>query len=446
MAVTKILAVRNRLDKRVAYVVNSEKTHLATDITYVTNPEKTEQSFFTSAINCRSVQTAFAEMMATKQRFRKTDGVQAYHIIQSFAPGEVTPEQAHRIGLQLCERLFENRYEVVIGTHLDKAHLHNHILVNSVAKDNGAKYHSNRQSYYQQIRRISDELCREEQLSVIEPHSNGQPYAAWKNQKTGKLTLSQMLRDEIDLVIRDCVSFPDFLDLMEKKGYVVSRNANRKYLTVRPPGAKRNFRLDRLGQGYTVEDIKQRIQHQLVQRSRRYPVRPQTSHRRVSGSWQTARKKKITGFHALYLRYVYLLRKYKRPTRKKISYEMRREVLRLERYQAQFLYLHKQDITTMEQLEARLEQLEAEIRQRTDQRQPLYTERRNTTDEAIQKQLTDQIAEQTAALRALRKERSLCRQIKNQIPDVQKNLPEFEKKRTMTQKEVMQHEHQRRNR
>lgn len=446
MAVTKILAVRDRLDKRVAYVTNSEKTHLATDITYVTNPEKTEQSFFTSAINCRSAQTAFAEMTSTKQRFRKTDGVQAYHIIQSFAPGEVTPEQAHRIGLQLCERLFENRYEVVVGTHLDKAHLHNHILVNSVAQDNGAKYHSNRQSYYQQIRRISDELCREEQLSVIEPHSNGQPYAAWKNQKTGKLTLSQMLRDEIDLVIRDCVSFQDFLNLLEKKGYVVSRNTNRKYLTVRPPGAKRNFRLDRLGQGYTVEDIKQRIQHQLVQRSRRYPVRPQTSHRRVSGSWQTARKKKITGFHALYLRYVYLLRKYKRPTRKRISYEMRREVLRLERYQAQFLYLHKQDITTMEQLDARLAQLEAEIQQRTDQRQPLYTERRNTTDEAIQKQLTDQIAEQTAALRALRKERSLCRQIKNQVSDVQKNLPEFEKKRTLTQKEVMQHEHQRRRR
>ena len=255
-----------------------------------------------------------------------------------------------------------------------------------------------------------------------------------------------MLRDEIDLVIRDCVSFPDFLDLLEKKGYAVSRNTNRKYLTVRPPGAKRNFRLDRLGQGYTVEDIRQRIQQQLVQRSRRYPVRPQTSHRRVSGSWQTARKKKITGFHALYLRYVYLLRKYKRPTRKRISYEMRREVLRLERYQAQFLYLHKQDITTMEQLEARLKQLEAEIRQRTDQRQPLYTERRQTTDEEVQKMLTDQIAEQTAALRALRKERSLCRQIKNQIPDVQKNLPEFEKKRTMTQKEVMQHEHQRRNR
>lgn len=155
MAVTKILAVTNRLDKRVAYVANEQKTHLDASMPYITNPEKTEQSFFTSAINCRSVQTAFAEMMATKRCFGKTDGVQAYHIIQSFAPGEVTPEQAHRIGLRFCEQLLENRYEVVIGTHLDKAHLHNHILINSVARDNGAKYHSNRRSYYQQIRRLS---------------------------------------------------------------------------------------------------------------------------------------------------------------------------------------------------------------------------------------------------------------------------------------------------
>ena len=446
MGVTKIISIKHQLAHRLDYVTNAEKTHLATDITYVTNPEKTEQSFFTSAINCRSVDTAYAEMMATKRRFKKTDGVQGFHIIQSFAPGEVTPEQAHSIGTEFCKRLLGDRYEAVIGTHLDKAHLHNHIIVNSVSHIDGGKYHSSYQHYYREIRRISDELCEQHHLTVIDPQEKSKHYAVWKAEKAGKPTLSQMLRDEIDLVIRDCVSFPDFLDLLEKKGYVVSRNANRKYLTVRPPGAKRNFRLDRLGQGYTVEDIKQRIQHQLVQRSRRYPVRPQTSRRRVSGSWQTARKKKITGFHALYLRYVYLLRRYKRPTRKRISYEMRREVLRLERYQAQFLYLHKQDITTMEQLEARLEQLEVEIRQRTDQRQPLYTERRNTTDEAIQKQLTDQIAEQTAALRALRKERSLCRQIKNQIPDVQKNLPEFEKKRTMTQKEVMQHEHQRRNR
>ena len=252
--------------------------------------------------------------------------------------------------------------------------------------------------------------------------------------------------DEIDLVIRDCVSFPDFLDLLEKKGYVVSRNTNRKYLTVRPPGAKRNFRLDRLGQGYTVEDIKQRIQHQLVQRSGDIP----SGHRRPAAGCPAPgrppeKRRSLASTPCICGTFICCGNIKGQPANEsRMKCAARCSVWSAIR--PQFLYLHKQDITTMEQLEARLEQLEAEIRQRTDQRQPLYTERRQTTDEEVQKMLTDQIAEQTAALRALRKERSLCRQIKNQIPDVQKNLPEFEKKRTMTQKEVMQHEHQRRSR
>ena len=128
MAVTKIIAIRDRLDKRVNYVTNGEKTSLDAGITYAANPEKTEQFFFTAALNCGSVDTAFSEMMDTKRRFGKTGGVLGYHFIQSFAPGEVTPEQAHAIGVEFAKRLFGNRYEVVIGTHLDKHHLHNHLV------------------------------------------------------------------------------------------------------------------------------------------------------------------------------------------------------------------------------------------------------------------------------------------------------------------------------
>ena len=155
------------------------------------------------------------------------------------------------------------------------------------------------------IRKTSDELCKAENLSVLSPEGKGKHYAEWKAQQEGKPTLSQMLRDEIDLVIRDCFTFPDFLNLLEKKGYTVSRNPNRKYLTVRPPGAKRNFRLDRLGEGYTVEDIKRRIQEQqraiLEGRVAAYQPLPVRRYR-FSGSWKTVRKKKITGFYALYLR------------------------------------------------------------------------------------------------------------------------------------------------
>lgn len=388
-------------------------------------------------------------MMNTKIRFGKTDGVQGFHIIQSFAPGEVTPEQAHSIGLEFCKRLLGDRFEAVIGTHLDKAHLHNHIIVNSVSLIDGRKYHSSYQHYFQEIRRISDELCAEYHLKVIDPKGKGEHYAVWKAQQEGKPTLSQMLREEIDLVIRDSFTFPEFLNLLEKKGYAVSRNPHRKYLTVRPPGAKRNFRLDRLGEGYTSEDIKRRIQEQqrAILEGRVSAYQPlQVRRYRFSGSWRTVRKKKITGFYALYLRYVYLLRRYKRPTRKRISYEMRREVLRLEPYQAQFLYLHEHGISTVEQLMERQAQIEQEIQQRTEHRQPLYAKRRYETDEKIKEVLAREIDQQTTALRELRKERKLCKQIANQVPGIQQNLREFEAKRTSKQKEVMKHEYQRRNR
>ena len=148
MAITKIIAIRDRLDKRINYAVNGEKTTLDAGITYATNPEKTEQHFFTSALNCESCETAYAEMQVTKRRFGKLGGVVGYHFIQSFAPGEVTPEQAHAIGMEFARRLFGDRYEVVIGMHLDKAHLHNHVVVNSVSFVDGKKYHSSHGSYY----------------------------------------------------------------------------------------------------------------------------------------------------------------------------------------------------------------------------------------------------------------------------------------------------------
>ena len=174
MAITKIIAIRDRLDKRVNYAVNGEKTTLDTGITYAANPEKTEQHFFTSVLNCESCETAYAEMQATKSRFGKKGGVVGYHFIQSFAPGEVTPEQAHRIGVEFAERLFGKRYEAVIGTHLDKAHLHNHVVVNSVSFVDGKKYHSSPGSYYFEVRSTSDTLCRENDLSTITPQGKGE--------------------------------------------------------------------------------------------------------------------------------------------------------------------------------------------------------------------------------------------------------------------------------
>ena len=201
MAITKIIAIRDRLDKRVNYVVNSEKTSLDASVLYATNPEKTEQSFFTAVLNCESVKTACAEMADTKKRWNKTGSVLGYHFIQSFAPGEVTPEQAHEIGMEFARRMFGERYEVVIGTHLDKAHLHNHIVINSVSFVDGQKYHSSPESYYNDVRGTSDELCRENDLSVITPQGKGKHYGEWKAEQDGKPTVRSIIREDIDRII-----------------------------------------------------------------------------------------------------------------------------------------------------------------------------------------------------------------------------------------------------
>ena len=188
MAYTKVFAIRARLDDRVKYAVNGEKTELNEKIGYAADLVKTSSVRFVTALNCKSAETAFEAMRRTKEKFGKTGGVLGYHFIQSFAPGEVTPEQAHEIGCEFARRLFGEDFEAVIGTHLDKAHPHNHIVVNSVSRTDGHKYHSSPESYYNDVRGTSDALCRENDLSVITPQGKGKHYAEWKAEQGGKPT------------------------------------------------------------------------------------------------------------------------------------------------------------------------------------------------------------------------------------------------------------------
>ena len=159
MAYTSIIPVR-RLDSTVNYVMNKEKTtavSLEDAIGYAANRSKTEQSCYETAFAC-TLESAFADMRHTKERWHKTGGVQGYHLVQSFAADEVTPELAHRIAQELAVRVLGGRYEYVIGTHLNTGHIHSHIVWNSVSRIDGKKYHSNGKSYVTQIRAVSDEL------------------------------------------------------------------------------------------------------------------------------------------------------------------------------------------------------------------------------------------------------------------------------------------------
>ncbi len=258
MAVTKIFAIRSQLQKSVQYAANEMKTTLDGAIEYAVNPEKTEKRLFESVLNCKSVESAYEDMQATKRRFGKTDGVLGYHFIQSFKPGEVPPEQAHQIGVEFAGRLFGDRFEAVIGTHLDKEHPHNHIIINSVSFKDGKKFRCNMQTYFKEVQRVSDELCREHGLSVITPKGRGKQYLEWKTEKEGKPTIRSQIRQDIDGMITQSFNFTTFLGLLKKNGYSV-KYGDVKHTAVKPPYSQRFIRLDRLGENYTDAAIEARI-------------------------------------------------------------------------------------------------------------------------------------------------------------------------------------------
>lgn len=425
MAYTKILIVHNRLDKSVNYAQNKDKTTLdplEAAVNYALNRDKTEATCFETAINCDR-ETVYTDMMTTKERWGKmTRKRKGYHIIQSFAPGEVAPETAHAVGVELAQRLLGERYEVVVTTHLDKAHLHNHIVMNSVSFVDGVMYRDTLKDYYQDIRGTSDAICREQGLSIIEPSSKGQQYSEWAAQQKGKPTIREGIRQEIDLILQRSYTYKTFLRELERRGYEVKTSPKVKHTAIRPPGSGKFIRLDSLGEGYTETDLKTRlegirsgeVQPTAPRRPPLCPYLPPGRRYRVRGGLPRRKPRKLTGFQALCFKYLFLLREIKggRPYAKRTAFVMRQEVIKFERYQRQFLYLHRNRIETAEQLAMQYDALQAEIDALTEQRSDLYRRKRRGED------TEEQITAITQALRPLRRELRLCVQIEGDIPHI----------------------------
>ena len=369
MAYTSVIPVR-RLDRAVKYVMNKEKTtavSLQDALDYATNRDKTEQSCFESSYAC-TLETAFADMRQTKERWHKLGGVQGYHFVQSFAAGEVTPELAHRIAKELADRVLGGRYEYVIGTHLNTDHIHSHIVWNSVSCVDGKKYRSNYKSYVMEIRTVSDELCRKYKLSVIDTENSNhvaKPYAEWLAEKNNHPTWRTAIRQDVDEAIQQSLTWRQFLNALERKGYEV--RMGRKYPVLRPPGKERFVRFKTLGKRYTPEAIQTRI---LYPRSYRpYVENPPTiQHGRLHSGKKPHRK--LTGLRALYYRYLYELGALPRkPSRS--SYAVRQDAYKLDQRIRQMEFLSRNNIDTLTQLETYRQALQTEIWQLQTKRKQL---------------------------------------------------------------------------
>ena len=230
------------------------KSTLKKAIDYICNPEKTDGKLLVSSFGCAS-ETADIEFAWTRKHSIDKGTHLGRHLIQAFEPGETTPEQAHEIGMQLAKEILGGKYEFVLTTHIDKGHIHNHLIFNAVSFADYHHYHSNKRSYHY-IRRVSDRLCKKHGLSVIIPGQNrGKSYAEYTAEKAG-MSYKAKLKAAIDKLIPVSSNFEDLIRRLQNEGYEIKRG---KYISCRTSGQERFTRMKTLGADYTEEAVSARI-------------------------------------------------------------------------------------------------------------------------------------------------------------------------------------------
>lgn len=449
MATTAIWDVTDRLDRVIDYATNPEKTEnldfsspdfkgLQSVLNYTQQDTKTEKQFYVSGINCDPI-TVCQQMRRTKLQFQKTDGILAFHGYQAFAPGEATPETAHDIGVKLAQELWGERFEVVVSTHLDKNHLHNHFVLNSVSFRDGKRYYDNKATYAL-MRRVSDRLCREHSLSVIENPKRGKSkhYAEWKAEQEGKPTWRGLIREDVDNAITSAMTFTQFISALRRQDYEVKTGV--KHMAVRPAGKERFVRLKTLGDDYTEEAIKKRI---LQNRTPKRPSPlPESKRKRctLKGSFKTA--KKITGLQALYFHYLYKMGilPRNRASTKRTHFLLREDIRHMDEITAQTRLLCKHRIESKDQLLFHRSGLEQEMASLYADRRSLYNRIRRCKDEDQIAAYREQISGLSKNLSSLRKEVKLCTGILSRSDEIKEKLHRVKQEEIQQRKEEKAYE------
>lgn len=405
MATTSLWAVKGSLGRLIRYVMN---------------PQKTEEQYFVSGINCQPTKYAVAEMEAVKKQFGKTGGNVAFHGYQSFKPGEVNPETAHLIGVTLAQELWGDRFQMIVSTHLDRGHVHNHIAINSVSFIDGQRFHRSNAAYAK-MRKTSDRLCSEHSLSVIkEPKRTGKHYGEWKAEAEGKPTWRALIKVDVDEAIAKAMTTKQFTQNLEVIGYEVKIG---KDISVRPPGKERFVRLARsFGEGHTKEAITQRILENRTPRlviSKQYPK-------------DSAPKKLPPLFKgsivSLYRHYLYLFGHYKNTSdsNARMHFLLREDIRHLRAIDYEARLLEREGIETLSELHAHRKALDCEMDVLIEERKELRYADRRAKNENNDTPKNPRIDEINARLKHLRKEVRHCENIEERSKVLESKIKAIE--------------------
>ncbi|HBC85062.1 MAG TPA: hypothetical protein DCZ30_06685 [Clostridiales bacterium] len=436
MATTKIWKVQKRIDKVINYATNEEKTKndsvenkfddINQTIMYATNPDKTEKQFFTTGINCE-VKDAVRQMQVVKMIYGKEKGILAFHAYQSFNEGEVTPEIAHEIGVRLAEEMWGDRFQVVVSTHLNTNHLHNHFVINSVSFKDGKKYYSNLTNTAL-LRKTSDEICEEYGLKVLEEKEckSGINFENFYKKSMRESDYYKFTKEDIYYAIDHSWTYQEFIKRLKEMGYQINVRADK--LSVKMFPHKRNIRIERaFGEEYSIQNIKNRI-------CNRYPAReeiikPKTYNKRLFYKGSVKKLRKPKGIIALYYYYCYLLKVYpKKNLSYKLTLEMRAEVRKMERYSEQIKFICKYKLETLQQVENLKEKKQEELQKVLNARNRLYYKRNKLYNEIEKNSVTKEIIDVTSVLEKVRKEIRLCDVVSGNVPNMKKQVKEMNDK------------------
>ena len=453
MAVTKLWPVKSNLKHVLDYAANKDKTSADTYtkeqyqalhdvLAYAKDEEKTEREFYVQGINCNPT-CARDQFVTVKEQFGKTDGIQAYHGYISFKNMEVTPEMAQRVGMELAQRVWGDKYQVLVTTHLNTEHLHCHFVVNSISFVDGSRCHD--ETSWFKFSPIADEICRKYGLSVVKnPERN--PDADYMTMKdlAGIPTRYNQLRQVIDEIILHCRNLEDFKYQLRQRGYKYNLNPSRKYWTVTPPGSEKSIRLYRLGDDYTNDRIAERIRENFESGKYTPPLRPDYSKQYRMQPREHKLYEKTSLFRK-YLYYCYKLgylpkQQNKKPS--KVHYLLKDDLIKLDRISQEVRLLGNYHIDTAEQLFSFSGQCAEKLKQLETERKYLRNEIRRNIPEERKAELKEKASSISEEMKKLRKEISLCESIAERSEIISPKLQQIYAEETEQQKQRKEKAHE----
>ena len=437
MATCGIWKISSNLGKVIDYTTNEEKTErdnemineLHKAIDYVNDDGKTEIGYYVTGINC-SVKHAVEEMKLVKETFGKEGGIQGYHAFQSFKEGEVTPEQAHNIGVQLAEEMWGDRFQVIVATHLNTENYHNHFVINSVSFVDGKKCEYSRTSYAE-LRKLNDSICEEHGLSFLEekPTRKNINYANYTLNDGDRINYYSITKKDIDYAIAEAINYNDFLEILKHMDYTVIERYGR--LSVKRSDYKRNIRIERaFNNSYTIENIKKRIQTTINLDSSLLETKYKKDYHIESRN-----KKKYHGLLGLYRYYCYLLKVYPTNVRKyKLPPSMKLDVLEMEQISQETVLLAREKIENNTDFNLYKNILVSNIRKLQDERNKLWYQYKNNS-KSNKEDLISKIDKVSEELKEYKKNYKLCNSIEMRKEKLEKNLKDFQEREEVNRNE-----------